>query len=174
MIAAMLIAAALVNFVAFFAKMNADFSRADLFGWHSQCSRRHGHGSHRHVGVDHQALGAKAGEPIGYPCRWPRFTLPFAYHIDAETHGLTPDMDDPTKLDRLAKYLCNMDEIIISCEDGARLMWAEMLKGSGRHGEIISEFTRTIGALGVVHHDDANVSGAACLRRASRTCALAR
>ena len=159
MIAAMLIAAALVNFVAFFAKMNADFSRV-IFS----------------VGIVSAATAmamVRIGMSVWIIKRWgpkpvnqlvihaggPRFTLPFAYHIDAETHGLTPDMDDPTKLDRFAKYLCNMDEIIISCEDGARLMWAEMLKGSGRHGEIISEFTRTIGALGVVHHDDANVSG---------------
>nr|WP_237392324.1 sugar transferase [Aurantiacibacter rhizosphaerae] len=159
MIAAMLIAAALVNFLAFFAKMNAEFSRVIFtagmvgattamalvrFGTSAWITR---------------LWGPKPVNQLVIHAGGPRFTLPFAYHIDAETHGLSPDMNDPTQLDRFAKYLCNMDEVIISCEDSARLMWAEMLKGSGRHGEIISEFTRAIGALGVVHHDDANVSG---------------
>ncbi len=158
MVAALLIAAALVNFIAFFAKMNAEFSRV-IFT----------------AGVIGTALlmtairiaisvwitrnwGPKPVNQLVIHAGGPQFRLPFAYHIEASRHGLTPDMDDPAQQDRIAKYLHNMDEVIVSCDEESRFLWAEMLKGSGRHGEIISEFSRKIGALGVVHHDDANVS----------------
>ena len=158
-LAALLIGAALLNFVAFFAKMNAEFSRviftAGIIGAAILMALVR-------VAVSlwiTKRWGPKVVNQLVIHAGGPQFTLPYAYHIDAQMHGLTPDMDDPSQQDRLAKYLCNMDEVIISCDEDSRFLWAEMLKGSGRHGEIISEFSRKIGALGVVHHDDANVSG---------------
>lgn len=158
MVAALLISAALVNFIAFFAKMNADFSRVIFtagiagsaitiglfrFGMSRWLTRRWG------PNPINQLVILAGG---------PQFTLPFAYHVNAREHGLIPDMEDPATLDRLAKYLCNMDQVIVSCAEEDRLGWAEVLKGSGRHGEIISEFSREIGALGVVHRDEAEIS----------------
>ena len=158
MYAALLIGAALVNFIAFFAKMNAEFSRAifsaGIFGAASLMTLVR-------IAISlwiTKHWGPKPVNQLVIYAGGPQFTIPFAYHIDATSHGLLPDMNDPARLDRLAKYLCNMDEVIISCDEGSRFLWAEMLKGSGRHGEIVSEFSRKIGALGVVHHDDANVS----------------
>lgn len=158
MLTALLISAALLNFFAFFAKMNADFSRV-IFT----------------LGLLSSAIAMilfRMAFSFWLTKRWgpnpknqlvinaggPEFTLPFAYHVEAEEHGLKPDISDPVSLDRLAKYLCNMDEVIVSCEEGHRMEWAQVLKGSGRHGEIISEYTRQIGALGVIHHDKADVS----------------
>ena len=158
MYAALLIAAALVNFIAFFAKMNAEFSRvifvASILGSAILMT------AFRTVILVWitKHWGPKAINQLVIHAGGPQFRLPFAYHIDAATHGLIPDMDDPARLDRLAKYLRNMDEVIISCDEQSRFLWAEMLKGSGRHGEIVSEFSRKIGALGVIHHDDADVS----------------
>ncbi|WP_338241862.1 sugar transferase [Aurantiacibacter hainanensis] len=157
-VAAILISAALLNFLAFFAKGNAEFSRV----------------------IFTSGIGGSVLLMIGFRfafTRWlvrrwgpnpknqlviydggPRFTLPYAYHVDAEEYGLEPTFDDPTALDRLSKFLSNMDEVIVSCSTEDRVRWAEVLKGSGRHGEIVSEFTREIGALGVIHHSSANVS----------------
>ncbi|WP_325049053.1 sugar transferase [Aurantiacibacter zhengii] len=158
MTTAMLVSAALLNFFAFFAKVNAEFSRVifttGMFGaillmamFRIALSRW----------IVRQCGPNPKNQLVIYD-GGPRFTLPYAYHVDAEEHGLNPDFNDPAALDRLAKYLCNMDEIVVSCTIDDRLRWAEFLKGSGRHGEIVSEFTREIGALGVIHHDSANVS----------------
>lgn len=158
MLAALLISAALVNFIAFFAKMNADFSRliftSSLVGAALSMAILR-------VAFARWLVNRWGPNPMNQlviHAGGPRFTLPFAYHVDAEEHGLRPDMNDPVMLDRLAKYLRNMDEVIVSCADEARLGWAEVLKGSGRHGEIISEFSREIGAIGVIHHDNVDVS----------------
>ena len=155
---ALVTAAALLNFVAFFAKMNAEFSRvvfstglvvtslAVVF-CRSLVSRalisRWGPGAANRLVI-------KAGGPD--------FTLKHAYHIDASEHGLYPDSGDPEKLDRLAKYLRNMDEVIVSSSREMRPAWAQALKGTGVHGEVIDQTSRDIGAIGVVHHDSVSVS----------------
>ena len=61
-------------------------------------------------------------------------------------------------LDRLSRYLQNMDEVIVSCPLEERGAWAKALKGSGVHGEVTSELLREIGVLGVIRRDDADVS----------------
>nr|WP_305957360.1 exopolysaccharide biosynthesis polyprenyl glycosylphosphotransferase [Aurantiacibacter sp. 219JJ12-13]MDP5260696.1 exopolysaccharide biosynthesis polyprenyl glycosylphosphotransferase [Aurantiacibacter sp. 219JJ12-13] len=155
---ALVISAALLNFFAFYGKMNAEFSRVIFttgilsslmlmivfrIAFATWLTRRWGPNPKNQLVI-------YAGGP--------RFTLPFAFHIDAQDHGLDPNANDPMALDRLAKYLCNMDEVIVSCDEDHRLQWAEVLKGSGRHGEIVSGFARQIGAMGVIHHDGAKIS----------------
>jgi exopolysaccharide biosynthesis polyprenyl glycosylphosphotransferase len=80
------------------------------------------------------------------------------YRIDAAQHALTPSMDDPAALDRLAQYLLNMDEVLVSCPESDRYAWSEVLKGTGVHGEVISTYARDIGAIGIVHHDQSRIS----------------
>lgn len=156
---ALLISALLLNFFAFMSKSNEQFSRA-IFAF----------------GV----LGTIAGMAV---CRvlmarfirhmWgpnvlnfllieaggPAVRIPHIYRVDAAEHALAPDLEDPVMLDRLARYIRNMDRVIVSCRPQDRVAWAEILKCSGVHGEVISEYARQIGALGVVHHADAGVTG---------------
>jgi len=80
------------------------------------------------------------------------------YRVDAAYHGLLPTMDNPDALDRLAHYLRNMDEIIVSCRDEDRASWAEVLKGSGVRGEIVSAYAREIGAVGLVRRENADLT----------------
>jgi lipopolysaccharide/colanic/teichoic acid biosynthesis glycosyltransferase len=87
----------------------------------------------------------------------PEVRIPHLYRVSSREHGLEPDLRDPIMLDRLSRYLRNMDQVIVSCQPQDRLAWAEVLKGSGLHGEVISEFAREIGALGIVYHRDANL-----------------
>ncbi len=88
----------------------------------------------------------------------PPVKLQDAFEIDAAEHGLRANVDDPSALDRLAQYLRNMDQVLVSCPERDCLAWSEVLKGTGVHGEVISHYANEIGALGIVHHDDSRVS----------------
>ena len=155
---ALVVAAAILNFVAFFAKMNSGFSRVVflsgmvLMGAGIMLFRA---GLARWI---RRMWGASPANRLIIASGGPDFRLPDYYHIDAAEHGLVPDIEDPDALDRLAKYLRNMDEVVVSCSDEQRMAWAEVLKGSGIHGEVMSDFARQIGALGVVHYEDADVA----------------
>ncbi|WAT17043.1 exopolysaccharide biosynthesis polyprenyl glycosylphosphotransferase [Aurantiacibacter sp. MUD11] len=153
-----LISSALLNFLLFFAKMNADFSRVIfvagalvsfvvLTAFRAAFTRWL-------TGL----WGPNAVNNLVIHAGGPRFHLPHSYHVDAEVHGLRPDIDDPDALDRLAKYLRNMDRVLISSSREHRLAWSEVLKGSGLQGEVVDQNVRDLGALGVVHHDDVNIS----------------
>ncbi len=158
MIGALLIAAALLNFLAFFIQLNAVFSRVVFVS-----------------GVTSAAVGmiaARIGLTWWITRTWgpspvnrllidaggPPMSLPHTYRIDAQEHGLTPSLDDPHALDRLARYMRNMDQVIVNCPLDQRGEWAKVLKGSGVHGEVTSELVREIGVLGVVHRGDSNNS----------------
>jgi lipopolysaccharide/colanic/teichoic acid biosynthesis glycosyltransferase len=67
-----------------------------------------------------------------------------------------PSLEDPHALDRLSRYLVNMDEVIVNCPLEQRGDWAKALKGSGVHGEVTSELVRDIGVLGVIHREEAS------------------
>jgi hypothetical protein len=58
------------------------------------------------------------------------------------------------ELDRLARYVANMDQVLVACPAERRVAWAMALKGAGVHSEVTSEFLHEIGALGVVRRDD--------------------
>ena len=158
MLAAVLIAAAMLNFLAFFAKMNDEFSRV-VFA----------------VGVTlavtamavfrfamsrwiRRTWGPSPVNRLVIEAGGPPMEIPHAYRIDAAAHGLVPSAEDPHALDRLSRYLANMDEVIVNCPLEDRSAWARALKGSGVHGEVTSELVREIGVLGVIHRDDAQVS----------------
>jgi len=157
-LAALALSAALLNLFAFFIKVNAELSRLVFVV---------GLGVSATFMVTMRVIAAKA-----ISARWgptainrlvilaggPKFRLPHSYHLDAEHYGLTPDVNDPQALDRLSKYLRNMDEVIVSCAEGDRAAWAEVLKGTGIHGEVTHQLSREIGAISVVHHDDVGIS----------------
>jgi len=155
---ALFISAALLNLFAFFIKINAELSRfvfivglglsAGLMTtvrvWAARAMTR------RWGPLAINRLVIRAGGP--------ELSLPNSHHIDARAHGLSPDFDNPQALDRLSKYLRNMDEVIVSCREGDLTAWSQVLKGTGIHGEVTHQLSREIGAVGVVHHDDVGVS----------------
>ncbi|KLE32171.1 sugar transferase [Aurantiacibacter gangjinensis] len=157
-IAALAISAALLNFFAFFAKMNAEFSRVVftagivLTGAVIVAMRRF---LARRLTA---RWGRGAVNRLVIQAGGPKFSLPDSIHIDAREHGLRPDRADPASLNRLSQYLRNMDQIVVSSSRENRAAWAEVLKGTGLHGEVIDEATRAIGAVGVVKHDDIGMS----------------
>ena len=88
----------------------------------------------------------------------PAVDLPHAYRVATAEVGLTPSLDDPHALHLFARYVRNMDQVIVSCPPERRVAWAMVLKGSGVHGEVLSDFMREIGALGVVHRDEIGIT----------------
>lgn len=154
----LLIAAALLQFLAFFAKVNADFSRLVFVtgivagGLLMIVSR---YVMTRWI---ERTWGPSPINRLVIDAGGPPIRIPHAYHVDAAEHGLSASLEDPHALDRLAQYLRNMDQVVVSCPLDERLGWAQVLKGSGVHGEVTSDLAREIGAIGVVHHNAADIS----------------
>ena len=155
---ALIISALLLNFIAFFAKMNAEFSRVMfaasmvaslilMIGLRFAAQR-----------LMRRLWGPSAINRLIIDGGGPDIAIDGSYRLDAERLGLKPDMNNPLSLDLLALFLKNMDEVVVSCPENARKEWAEILKASGVHGELVSTYSQEVGALGVVHHDDAGFS----------------
>ncbi len=60
---------------------------------------------------------------------------------------ISPDPNDPTNLDRLGRYMQNMDRVIISCPDEDRDLWAPLMRAAGVQGEFVSSALWRLGAL---------------------------
>lgn len=153
------ISAALLNFILFYAKSNALFSRV---------------ASTIALGL---ALILIAG--IRIFARWiirqrwrdrtsnvlvihdggPRIALPGAWSIDAVNAGLDPATHDPHALDRLGRHLLNQDRVVVSCQRERRAHWAWVLKAAGVTGEVLSETVHAMGAFDVTRYDGAGISG---------------
>jgi len=158
MLSAVVIAGALLNFFAFFVRFNEVFSRVIFVAGltsaviamtaarflTSRWVRKH--------------WGPTAINRLVIEAGGPPLEIPHAYSIDAREHELVPSLEDPHALDRLSRYLLNMDQVIVNCALEDRGAWAQALKGSGVHAEVTSQLVRELGVLGVVNHDEANVS----------------
>ena len=155
---ALAISALVFNLFAFFAKSNADISRvifASGFVLAALLMFATRFGLSRAVT---NYLGPSATNRLLIQAGGTEVPLTNLYRVNADEHGLTPDVEDPGALDRLSKYLRNMDMVIVSCRPEDRLAWAEVLKGSGIHGEVISDFAQELGAMSIVRHEKAGVT----------------
>ena len=147
-VAALVISAAAVVFIAFYARASADFSRVNFTGglffslialcwirlqmrsfvaW--RCGGR----------VLNELVIADGG---------PAVDLPNALHIDAKEFQLTPRLDDPHALDRIGLVLDSIDRVVISCPPERRVAWAMILKGANVAGEVIDPTVAELGAQG--------------------------
>jgi exopolysaccharide biosynthesis polyprenyl glycosylphosphotransferase len=157
-LAALLISAALVNFLAFFAKINAQFSRVGFVIALAFSAillallRRFAMAAMR------RRWGPSPINVLVIDDDGPEVELRHAYRARADEAGLRPSLNDPHALDLLARYVRNMDQVIVSCPPERRVAWAMALKGSGIHGEVLSNYMREIGALGVVNRDDIGIT----------------
>lgn len=158
MIFALALAGAFFNFFAFFAKVNEHFSRVVFLGAVLAAMLVMGCLRYAIYRLSRKSLGPSPLNKLVILAGGPDVRLPFTYRIDAGQHGLIPDLTDPHALNRFAHYVRNMDEVVISCSRTNRRLWSEMLKTSGVHGEVIDEYAREIGALGVVHRPDAGIA----------------
>lgn len=80
----------------------------------------------------------------------PPVQIEHAYRVNADFAGITPDLDDPHSLDRLGRYLANMDRVIISCPLADRALWAEAMRAAGVRGELVTDRMEPLKPLGLV------------------------
>jgi lipopolysaccharide/colanic/teichoic acid biosynthesis glycosyltransferase len=144
----LLVAAIGVVFVAFFTKSSAEFSRVAfamgviiglvLLGWVRDGSRAFIRWHCGVTGINTLVIDDR-GDPV---------QLPHAFHIDAAEHGLVPDLSDPHMLNRIGRYLTNMDRVVVSCPPERRSDWAQVFKGANVQGEVVDREVRDLGVLG--------------------------
>ena len=153
-LAALLVSAALLNFVAFFAKINAQFSRVGfligmaIFAVFLTLLRAYA------IRMVRRRWGPNALNVLIVDDGGPLIELAQCHRLDAAKAGLRPELDDPHALDLFARYVRNMDEVIVSCARERRVAWAMVLKGCGVQGEVLSDFMQEIGALGVTRREE--------------------
>jgi exopolysaccharide biosynthesis polyprenyl glycosylphosphotransferase len=151
---ALLLSAALLNFFAFFARLNAKFSRVGfLIGLCIAAAL--------FVGLRlladrfiRQRWGANPVNVLVIDDEGPAVNLPDTYRVNASEAGLRAALDDPHVLDLLARYVRNMDQVIVSCPPERRVAWSMVLKGAGIQGEVLDYYVQEIGALGVVRREE--------------------
>lgn len=151
---ALLISAALINFVGFYTKTNEDFSRASvtlglLFAAGLLVVLR------RVVAaLIRQRWGGQVTNRLVIDDGGSSFPFGGAVTISAAEYNLDPSSHDPFMLDRLGKLLRNQDKVVVSCPRERRENWAFLLKSAGVYGEIVSEPAHSLGAVGVHRYDE--------------------
>jgi polysaccharide biosynthesis protein PslA len=151
---ALVISAGLLNFVAFYTKSNADFSRVSttlglfLTALSLMLFRR------LVVVAVRRFWGGRVINKLVIHDGGPAFTLDDAIQVKAAEYRLDPESEDPFMLDRLGKLLRNQDKVVISCPYERREQWAFLLKSSGVYGELVSETAHRLAPIGVHRYDD--------------------
>lgn len=79
----------------------------------------------------------------------PKVDLPGAVRIDAAQHDLVPNTTDPHRLDRLGRYLQNMDRVVVSCQVNRRQSWALVLRAAGVRGEVVAGGLHELAPIGM-------------------------
>jgi exopolysaccharide biosynthesis polyprenyl glycosylphosphotransferase len=153
---AIVISAALLNFVAFYTKSNAEFSRvAVTLGLVLSVVAIVAVRRLVPVAIDHFWQGRTQNKLI-IDDGGPSFTNPQAVTIRASDYALDPASHDPFMFDRLGKLLQNQDKVVVSTPQDRREHWAFLLKSAGVYGEVVSEPAHNLGALGVHHYESQN------------------
>jgi len=158
MASALVIAALLLTFVAYALKISDDFSRVIFVSGVITTITALSATRYFVARWIREQWGPSPLNVLLIDAGGPAISIPHAYKINAADHALEPTLDDPHMLDRFSRYLRNMDQVIVNCPRDERAAWAKVLKGSGVHGEVTSSLAGEIGALGVIHREDAGVS----------------
>jgi polysaccharide biosynthesis protein PslA len=150
---ALVIAATLLVFITFYTKSTAEFSRVVFNGGLVLTAAlmivsrrllirwlRHSWGQ----SVTNRLL-IEAGGPV---IAWPN-----GFRVDAAEHGIVPDSQDPQSLDRLGRYLLNMDRVVVSCRFADRIDWSKVLRASGVRGEIVTDRLDELAPIGLAVED---------------------
>lgn len=72
--------------------------------------------------------------------------------LDAKQHGLALRLDDPMMLDRLGRYLINVDRVILACPLERRQLWATALRGADVSAEVFATDLDELGAIGLSNY----------------------
>ena len=151
---ALVISTALLNFVVFYTKSNADFSRvATTLGLAFTAISLTAFRWLVVTGVK-RLWGGRVSNRLVIHDGGPDFMLDQATYVSAEQYRLDPNSEDPFMLDRLGKLLRNQDKVVVSCPYERREQWAFLLRCSGVYGELVSETAHRLSPIGVHRYDD--------------------
>ncbi|MEM7779582.1 MAG: sugar transferase [Pseudomonadota bacterium] len=151
---ALLISAALLNFVAFYTKSNAEFSRVSVTLGLLMTAAAVVVLRRVMAEVIKRFWGGRTRNQLIINDGGPDFQLEQSLQISAEKYQLDPTSHDPFMLDRLGKLLQNQDKVVVSTPRERREHWAFLLKSAGVYGEIVSEPANTLGAMGVHRYEE--------------------
>lgn len=79
----------------------------------------------------------------------PAVDIAHAYRVNARSGFLQLDATDPGALDRFGRCIENMDRVIVSCPKEKRPHWAFFLRAAGVDGEVVTEVGQRLGAIGL-------------------------
>jgi exopolysaccharide biosynthesis polyprenyl glycosylphosphotransferase len=150
---ALVVSAALINFVAFYTKSNDDFSRAAVTLGFVFAAVMLAASRRLMAVLVKQRWGGQVTNRMVIDDGGDGFAFAGAEIIKAADYNLDPASHDPFMLDRLGKLLRNQDKVVVSCPRERRADWAFLLKSAGVYGEIVSEPAHMLGALGVHRYD---------------------
>jgi exopolysaccharide biosynthesis polyprenyl glycosylphosphotransferase len=92
-------------------------------------------------------IGASLHNTLILQAGGPDVRLENAYYVNTSDHEIAPDASDPANLDRLGRYMENMDRVIVSCAPEERGQWVPLLRAAGVEGEFVSSNLWHLGAL---------------------------
>lgn len=159
MVTALLISAALLNFIAFYTKSTTSFSRATFTIGMTTAAFLMAGLRWVTAKVIERNWGPSVSNVLIIDDGGPELHIPHSMKILAAEHRISPSVEDPHALDRLGRYLLNQDKVLVSCPFERREDWAFVLKASGVHGEVISAYAHSIGAIGLTRYDSEGVTG---------------
>ena len=146
---ALAVSAALVNFIAFYTKSNAEFSRVAVTSGLATTAIALAMFRRTIPLLIDRFWQGRTRNVLVIEDGGPDFALAGAETISAAALALDPASHDPFMLDRLGKLLGNQDKVVVSCPRSRHHDWALLLKAAGIRGEIVSEPANELGALGV-------------------------
>lgn len=150
---ALALSATLLSFIAFYTKSSVQFSRfiftvGIFFGTVTMFLARK-----VMISCVRRLIGPNIINCLLIDDGGPPVALRHSFRLDARDVDLSPTLDDPFSMDRLGRYLRNMDRVVISCPADRQHKWASALKCTGIHCEIVSETAKRIGAIGIQNYD---------------------
>ena len=146
---ALLVSSALMIFVTFYTKSTTSFSRATftlglLFASAGMVALRL-----VLIRLIHRTWGPSVTNVLLIEDGGPKVNLLNSLRIDAAQHDLRVDTTDPHHLDRLGRYLQNMDRVVVSCPVDRRQAWAFVLRAAGVRGEVVSGILQDLAPIGL-------------------------
>ncbi|GGE02576.1 hypothetical protein GCM10011515_22790 [Tsuneonella deserti] len=150
---ALALAGGLLIFVTFYTKSTADFSRVVFTGGFFASGLLIAASRAVVIRKFARSWGPAVNNLLHIDAGGPQVAIGHAIRLDAAEHGLAPDVDDPEALDRVGRYLVNMDRVIVSCEEEARGAWAYILRASGVRGELVTDQLKHLSPIGLSVQD---------------------
>lgn len=146
---ALLVASALLIFVTFYTKSTTSFSRVTftlglMFSAAAMIAVRL-----MLTRLVRRTRGQSVTNVLLIDDGGPEVNLLNSLRIDAAQHDLVAETTDPHRLDRLGRYLQNMDRVVVSCPMERRPAWAFVLRAAGVRGEVVSGSLQELAPLGL-------------------------